>query len=424
MEAMAMLNVGAYDNFQGDGRSVSRVAAALLRAVFLTSRANRAHTLAAILFVGPAVAEVASQSSANVPTFRVTREWMIEGAAAGIINSPGVCVHPSGRLAIPDRHDFRIHLFDAMGRQVGVGGRRGEGPGEFRLISRSCGWQGDFAWLFDSGLLRISFFDTNGRFARSIRATITGTLPGAASSAGGVNQLTPIAILPDGRRIAKGFTAAEAVTVMMSSAGAITRVLFREPRSTSVTGRTSDGMSLGYPIPFFHRSHAAASPDGRHVIRVTTAPRAGDRAAITVTRLGASGDTAFSRTIEVRSLRVTPHMRDSIGKSLQRGATAEVAAFISRELLPRIPEIASPLRGRTDVVESLVVGADTTTWIGLRPVGTTAEWLVLSPRGATIRSVRLPADAFVVAALGDNVWVRSRDDDGFVQYGRYRLVPN
>ncbi len=91
------------------------------------------------------------------------------GADAGILGRVvGVTRFKNGSLVVADRQSLSLHRFDTSGRSVGMIGRAGAGPGEFRTIQSMRRCAGDSLFVYDPSLLRISVFSPEGNFSRTI----------------------------------------------------------------------------------------------------------------------------------------------------------------------------------------------------------------------------------------------------------------
>ncbi|MEO5826820.1 MAG: hypothetical protein ABIR59_13095 [Gemmatimonadales bacterium] len=71
-----------------------------------------------------------------------------------------------GRHAVID--ETRIRFFSARGKQVGVTGRKGNGPGEFQQITSICRTRGDTLVVNDPANGRVTVLNATGRVVRSI----------------------------------------------------------------------------------------------------------------------------------------------------------------------------------------------------------------------------------------------------------------
>jgi hypothetical protein len=77
---------------------------------------------------------------------------------------------PSGELAISDGGASELTLYAPDGTFLRRFGGRGQGPGEFRGLSRIYPWSGDSVLALDNMTQRVSVFDSAGGFARQMPA--------------------------------------------------------------------------------------------------------------------------------------------------------------------------------------------------------------------------------------------------------------
>lgn len=99
-----------------------------------------------------------------------------------------------GGFALAHRSRNEIVWFDSTGARLVASGREGDGPGEFRAISRLFRLPGDTLLVVDGAINRLSVFGPDGRYLRSSRLD---------SEGGG----QPIVLLPDRTLLARpGFS--------------------------------------------------------------------------------------------------------------------------------------------------------------------------------------------------------------------------
>lgn len=89
--------------------------------------------------------------------------------------SSAVRLH-DGRIAVANG-GFEIRFFDRDGVYLTTLGRKGGGPGEFEGISWVRRFRGDSIVVYDSGLNRVSVFDSQGTFGRSATVQQTTGVP-------------------------------------------------------------------------------------------------------------------------------------------------------------------------------------------------------------------------------------------------------
>lgn len=87
-----------------------------------------------------------------------------EYALGGVV---GAVRLTDGRIVIANFNTFNLRYYDSLRRHVRSVGRKGDGPGEFRLI-RGIGRTGDTILVWDPFANRVSRFDGTGTFATSV----------------------------------------------------------------------------------------------------------------------------------------------------------------------------------------------------------------------------------------------------------------
>lgn len=75
---------------------------------------------------------------------------------------------PDGRIAIANAGTRQVRIYDASGRHVLDLGREGQGPGEFRRLADVWRGPGDSIVAADNALGRLTVFDAEARFGRTI----------------------------------------------------------------------------------------------------------------------------------------------------------------------------------------------------------------------------------------------------------------
>lgn len=108
----------------------------------------------------------AMQLSAQLAT---ARAWRLEPVATieGLTSDDpfgairGLAMHRDGRVAVTESNPRRVSVFDGQGRSLGMVGRIGGGPGEYRE-PYSAAWLADTLAIYDPGESRVLYM-TNGR---------------------------------------------------------------------------------------------------------------------------------------------------------------------------------------------------------------------------------------------------------------------
>jgi hypothetical protein len=80
----------------------------------------------------------------------------------------GVTRLSDGRLVVADAGSGELRCFDREGNHLWSTGRLGEGPGEYRVLYWVKRLGNDSLIAYDRSLRRVSYYDTNGAFARTV----------------------------------------------------------------------------------------------------------------------------------------------------------------------------------------------------------------------------------------------------------------
>lgn len=89
-----------------------------------------------------------------------------------------------GRIVVANRGSQELRVFDASGTHRATWGGQGEGPGEFNSLLQVTRWQGDSLIAWYSQEDRLSVFDGNGSFGRTLRPGDPGNRVEEASPGG------------------------------------------------------------------------------------------------------------------------------------------------------------------------------------------------------------------------------------------------
>lgn len=126
---------------------------------------------------------------------RAARPAITQLLAGDLVTVDWIAVSAEGQVAVWQAGDNLIRRFDAAGTELSSIGAKGEGPGEFRMMSIG-GFAGESLWVSDPMLRRTTFFDADGQLLRTEPWARTLSFEGEGMIAGlGVQ---PMAILPDG----------------------------------------------------------------------------------------------------------------------------------------------------------------------------------------------------------------------------------
>jgi hypothetical protein len=360
--------------------------------------------------IRPVLAQPSNQSSL-IEELRVGRN---ASAAQGVMLMPsGFTVTVSGSLIVGQRSSLLV--LDSAGRFIRKVGRAGDGPGEFRQISR-VGTLRDTVWVFDAGSQRVTLLSEEGNFRGSRPVNVSsGRLP--------QRLMQP---LPDGFELRErglpGFDTARAYTALHDPTGLEVALLSAHPYSANTVNTVIGGRRIRLPQPFSDAALVASSPDGRSLVVIDRSVlRVEARSGFQVLRYDHLGQQRSRSEQSVVPTRLTTQAADSILRMLAqsygrtpagRGLPIEEFVRVARRDL-FIPAVYPP-------VQSAMSGNDNSLW--LRTLPDPEYWIILAETGALVHRVRIPLRSSVLFVTRDRVWIAERSASGDVELVRYRLT--
>ncbi len=314
----------------------------------------------------------------------------------------GIAENPTdGRLAVIDRQDRRVFIFDSTGTLLAKVGREGSGPGEFRF-PMDPHWTTDTLWIADPNLGRLTPIvdgapgksvpaPAGGRHLRMLHDGRIADVPWRSGF---------IANMPDTQRLA--------VTVYPRGKSRVDTVfqMVRHLRSLEIP--TTTGWSIGGQ-PFEDGELYEICEDGSGIVIVD---RRTDRTSYAVTRISMDGDTVFDRHFDYDPLPLTDEQVEAV--ITRRGATAPGGEPAVRKAL-FLPPHLTPAR-------QVLTGSDGTTWLELETADPdSAIWQALDRDGNSVFRLSLPRREFLTAAALDHIWTTEFDENGVPSLTRYQL---
>lgn len=393
----------------------------------------------AIVFVGPQryvvrsvvlpdVGAVRLDSGVTVAELTATEDLRIDGDVELFDQIGEVAVAPNGTIVVPQFKQRHYRFYAADGARIATLGRDGAGPGEFRVALSHFGWNGDTLWVWDPELSRLTFATSAGRYIgdESLNYAFAaprdwGRFPPMVGIAGvvGVRGNERLVTTRTWKSL-PSLRHSRGPVVAIGDMHVINRIVGDFPYGSDSDYVTVDIGSrhlaeMTHPLRALARGTAAF--DGGRIAYLVTVVDGEHGGRLRLTVLAASGDTLVAREYgfvgEARPARVA----DSI-----------VEARLSQETqTPRRQDGLRQLLDRSrrqpvyPPVSSLVMGRDSTTWIGFRSTTDTRAWLVLDAQGAPVGSLRLPTRFRISDAERATVWGVARDDDDVESVVRYRV---
>jgi len=333
-----------------------------------------------------------------------------------------MAVHVSGQIFVSQPMENTVRVFDPDGRSLGRIGRLGEGPGEFRTLSR-IGLLGDTLYAADGDSRRVTFFSVDGE--------LLGTTPLIPRELGPeFLPRTPEWLATDGTSLS--YTAFN--PVLMEPNSSVRFLYVHIDRS----GETVDTAALLDLAPqqtirlrgavgplitaqlFSGLSLPVISADGSRLAIVDEGDtRAGPT--VHVTALRSTRDTVWSHEYTFEPIPVSAAMVDS--------AVAEKARGLNPDNFPDPADAERQIREGMAVpdhlapVSSGVFADDGDLWLRREAVpGQGQRWTVFDSTGTPVGQITLPRNLAVKVVRANTLWGVETDAMGVPYVVRYALT--
>ncbi|MEI2721565.1 MAG: hypothetical protein V9E87_15815 [Gemmatimonadales bacterium] len=313
----------------------------------------------------------------------------------GVLESPwGTTLSSAGYLATIDFRNVAVRLYGPDGKFLRAIGRRGEGPGEYRVPFAA--FYKDSLYVYDPQLRRASVFTVDGKLARTIPTTANDQFP-IFFDARGMMALRVSSSVPGGRVGRWVYHTRDG-----KRADSLAAIGYLDTKSWKVTG--SEG-PMDWSIPFPPSYVEQLLPSGGSVIGRT------DEYALAVTRTGRDTVRLFARANPPR-VRILESTRDSAFQAEVR----QQPKLRGIAKLADLPTHYPPFR-------RLHVDAAGNYWVGARterPDRTRYD--VFDPAGTMLGSVAAPFSAAATVNFhGDRIAVIDTDADDLPRIRIFRI---
>lgn len=324
----------------------------------------------------------------------------------------------NGKLSVVEFGATSIRLFDNTGKPLGKVGRRGAGPGEFRIIGRH-GWLGDTLWVADNQQRRTSFFDQRlrhlgttlwpARVSRKGTGAVSGTrapYPWRYLSDGSQVLMVPYESEDAGRA---QFPAGSTATLVRSDSSG--RIL----NEIAAVGYASDDVCQAkwstdaatgvIPVPFCPMTLYASSASGEWTVVVKQSIR-GAGGTISIEVWSHTGRLLSGRSYNVSLDPLSASERSEAKRRLIR-ATPQDAPKASRDAIDQmqLPTYLPP-------VHAVAVLDDATVWLRRPTSGGKSRWFTLQPTPqAQLQELALPGGYEPRVRTLDGLWGLKVDED-------------
>jgi hypothetical protein len=328
-----------------------------------------------------------------------TAQWALGAPAARAGNAAGDELHrvyggllrDDGSFVVGNSATSELRVYDRAGRLLKAAGRRGAGPGEFGSINWLAALPGDSLVVFDLRHHRFSIWTADGRFVRTFRPQ---SLPG---------PVRPIGVLEDGSLL----LVREGRYDPRAGAGVVrdSMLMLRMDRNGEVVqtlGSFAGAEWLVYEHPTsFRATQLPFGPSGHLAVAGTGFVHASSEDG-RLAMYDASARQVRSLTIDVPRRDITPREVSELLGEIQDVSERGALARYYRETK------AAP------VFTALKAARDGNLWIRLFPPAgvDSVKWVVLTPAGERIGSLRMHASWLPLDIGPREVLVRETDADG------------
>lgn len=311
----------------------------------------------------------------------------------------------------------RVVITNHSGAQVGTIGRPGDGPGEFARV-RWLGWRGDTLTVVEVPN-RLHYFSPAGRVYRTITTPPVGIVYSAAPDGFLLLESKVDPSQPQGDGIIHPYRVSHHAGTRVRNVAQF--LSFVRPLQVRASINGTAGTTY-QEEPFRDDELARVDREGKHVFIVDRRTSNEGPHTFRIVKLSHSGDTVFARRYPYRPVSLDRGAVDAKIDELVgtiRTQSSKSLTVVERGDLAK--EIYRPFH--LPPVEQILVGRDGTIWLKREslPTSKTSAYLVLSPKGEPIGSVRLPAKEQLVEANRQRVWTIAKDEDDVPFVVWYRL---
>jgi len=317
---------------------------------------------------------------------------------------------PSGRIVVGNRGSNQIRFYDESGVYLADAGGEGEGPGEFRFISWVRPYRGDSVAVNDGNLARVSIFDLDGRFVRS--------LPVRAPAGAGIGRA--VDVLDDGSVLARGIAAVpedadqQAIRPLeplyiVNAEGEFMDSLFAYPGSEMFAFHTTNLVFTGPPL--FARSNYYEA----HGNRIYVASN--EQYEIRVHTLEGRLESILRKQhvpLEVSDADVAVLREEQLG-----GDTPEQMRTLLNVVFNN-----SPVPATMPAYNAILLDREGNLWVEEynRPDDAVPRWRVFNAAGEMLGTMSLP-ERFELADVGDDYVLGTWEDELEIEHVRmYELI--
>ena len=322
---------------------------------------------------------------------------------------------PGGRIVIGNSGTNQIRLYDESGTHLSDVGGQGEGPGEFAFISWVSKYRGDSIAAYDMRLMRVSVFDGDGHFARSI--PVRGMEEGGRGEAYGVfddgSALVGAVTLRPPDDGSDGYRNEEPL-YRVSAEGETGGSLHASPGDEMFrynAGGTAARSLVFFGAPMFGKSTTYALHGNRFFVA------SNDNYEISVHGPDGAVQSIVRRQhdpIEVTDADVQALKEEQLGDNIPPGMRGPMTDVLD----------ATPIRETMPAYDSVFVDQVGNIWAEVyrRPGETLRQWTVFDTQGVLLGTLPMP-DRLVILDVGDNYVLGKWTDELDIEHVQmYELI--
>ena len=356
-----------------------------------------------------------SARAQSVPARGLEQELRIDGVEQKWSRVLAVHVMPMGNIIVRHDGDYALTAFSPSGAVIRQFGKKGLGDGELDRPFNS-GTIGDSIWVTDFTGNRMILYGADGSFVRTVIRQPAGDLLTKRKDVAYLGtELYPWRLLPGNVAIGVPPFSVQAIAAgllatlpnfRMTWSGVAQGVIVE----TSVRGGSMIvGSSTVMQQPFTGNSELLMSPDASRLAVVDTME--GGKPALRLTYLSINGDTLRTAAIPVVLQPVTPHMVDSVVSRVSAGAKGSLTEFQVRSAVT-VPKTMWP--AKHSFIEN-----DGTVWLQLNSLDNDNRWVIVSPAGQVIETLRVPLSTDL-RFVDHGIWATVRDAHDIPSVVRFR----
>ena len=323
-------------------------------------------------------------------------------------------------LYVAQQLEHVIRVFDARsGKPLRTIGRSGEGPGEFRYLSR-LGWRADSLYATDFALQRLSLFSPAGEHYWTGRVNppiqpdnARGSFPIGLTANGSVISQAQLA----SRSVAEGSVTTSPWTLVARDGAILGTVAMRDLRET--TTAVPIGSTVVFtPQPMSRRTFIAIHPDGASIAVVSQPAGRDPPGTFRVTRVGPDGGMIGSREYSYRPQPMPRAYSDSIYDLWAERFEHWLPPGRARDAANKYILLPNSLPPVADVVLS----RDNSLWLRSEDAGKPlVTWTLLDPAGSVHATVSAPSVLSIMYVDARAVWGVVHDQFDVPYVVRYRV---